>query len=143
MTNSRSAGCGPGGYHGGVSDTEGFPRTLGEMIRQQRELAALPMRQLAAMAGISGPYLSQIENGLRAPSEQVLRNIAQTLGVPAEDLLGGTDGGEDGVEEALQSMRAVVRADPNLTAVQRRALLEVYRSMVAATLAERPDGAPD
>ncbi|NLG23371.1 MAG: helix-turn-helix transcriptional regulator [Actinomycetales bacterium] len=110
------------------------------MIRQQRELAALPMRQLAAMSGISGPYLSQIENGLRAPSEQVLRSIAKTLGVPAEDLLGESDGGEDEAEEALRSMREVVRADPTLTAGQRRALLEVYRSMVAATQAEQQGG---
>jgi len=123
-----------------VSDSEGFPRTLGAMIRQQRELAALPMRQLAAMSGISGPYLSQIENGLRAPSEQVLRSIAKTLGVPAEDLLGESDGGEDEAEEALRSMREVVRADPTLTAGQRRALLEVYRSMVAATQAEQQGG---
>lgn len=123
-----------------MSDSEGFPRTLGAMIRQQRELAALPMRQLAAMSGISGPYLSQIENGLRAPSEQVLRSIAKTLGVPAEDLLGESDGGEDEAEEALRSMREVVRADPTLTAGQRRALLEVYRSMVAATQAEQQGG---
>ncbi|MEP6562472.1 MAG: helix-turn-helix transcriptional regulator, partial [Nakamurella sp.] len=46
--------------------------SLGEMIRRQREIAALPMRQLAAMSGISNPYLSQIERGLRDPSDQVL-----------------------------------------------------------------------
>ena len=53
--------------------------SLGEMIRRQREIAALPMRQLAAMAGISNPYLSQIERGLRDPSDQVLNAIADSL----------------------------------------------------------------
>ena len=56
---------------------------MGELIRRQRELAELSMRQVAAMAGISNPYLSQIEHGLRAPSADVLEGIAATLGVPA------------------------------------------------------------
>ncbi len=53
---------------------------LGDIIRQQRELAELPLRQLAAMVGISNPYLSQIERGLRLPSEQVLEAIAPLTG---------------------------------------------------------------
>ena len=63
---------------------------LGEIIRRQRELAELSMRQVAAMAGISNPYLSQIERGLRAPSEEVLRAIAESLNVSA-DLLRGDE----------------------------------------------------
>ena len=63
---------------------------LGVIIRRQRELAELSMRQVAAMAGISNPYLSQIERGLRAPSEEVLRAIAESLNVSA-DLLRGDD----------------------------------------------------
>ena len=58
---------------------------VGDIIRRQRELAELSMRQVAAMAGISNPYLSQIEHGLRAPSEAVLETIAATLGVPPEN----------------------------------------------------------
>ena len=61
-------------------------RALGEIIRQQRELAELSMRQFADLAGISNPYLSQIERGLRAPSEQVLDAIAKTLKVSADAL---------------------------------------------------------
>ena len=56
--------------------------TLGEIIRRQRELAELSMRQLAAMAGISGPYLSQIERGLRDPSAEVLDALADSLQIP-------------------------------------------------------------
>lgn len=60
-------------------DEEARYRTLGELIRRQRELAELPMRQFAAMVGISNPYLSQIERNLREPSERVLDAIAEHL----------------------------------------------------------------
>jgi transcriptional regulator with XRE-family HTH domain len=109
------------------------PPSLGELIRQQRELAALPMRQLAAMSGISGPYLSQIENGLRAPSDHVLRSIATTLGIDPEELVG--TGGQAADSEAAQAQaatRTAIGTDPNLTTAQRRALLEVYAAMVLA-----------
>jgi transcriptional regulator with XRE-family HTH domain len=59
---------------------------LGEIIRQQRELAEMSMRPFADLAGISNPYLSQIERGLRAPSEHVLEGIASTLKVSADAL---------------------------------------------------------
>ena len=59
-------------------------RLVGEFIRQQRELAAIPLRQLATLAGISNPYLSQIERGLRMPSADVLENIEATLGLIAD-----------------------------------------------------------
>src|SRR3954468_6344894 len=85
---------------------------LGEIIRRQRELAELSMRQVAAMAGISNPYLSQIERGLRAPSEEVLRAIAESLNVSA-DLLRGEQP-EDASAEAIDA----VQSDQDLTASQ-------------------------
>ncbi|AXH95802.1 helix-turn-helix domain-containing protein [Ornithinimicrobium avium] len=105
------------------------PPTLGALIRQQRELAALPMRQLAAMSGISGPYLSQIENGLRRPSDHVLRSIATILGVDPEELVGETRT-EDELEAARRRTRAALEEDPNLTPAQRRTVLDVYAAMV-------------
>ena len=63
-------------------EPESSGNVIGEIIRRQRELAELSMRQVAAMAGISNPYLSQIEHGLRAPSADVLETIATTLGIP-------------------------------------------------------------
>src|SRR3954470_18461183 len=102
--------------------------TLGEFIRRQRELNELSMRQVAAMAGISNPYLSQIERGLRAPSEQVLGSIASSLQTTAEALrrdAGVPPPGEDDGEPAVV---AAIREDPRLTAAQRRALLEVYKA---------------
>ena len=69
-----------------ISREEAPENLVGELIRRQRELAELSMRQVAAMAGISNPYLSQIEHGLRAPSADVLEGIAATLGVPVDSL---------------------------------------------------------
>jgi transcriptional regulator with XRE-family HTH domain len=111
------------------------PSALGEIIRRQRELAELSMRQLAAMAGISNPYLSQIERGLRAPSEQVLNALADSLQLSA-DLLRET--GEDG-EQAQRTREAIV-ADTELTAAQRRALIEAYEAMRQVTASRHRGG---
>jgi transcriptional regulator with XRE-family HTH domain len=111
--------------------SESSENLLGELIRRQRELAELSMRQVAAMAGISNPYLSQIEHGLRAPSEDVLRAIADSLNVSA-DLLRGEDPPAESAEvtEAIQS-------DPDLTASQRRSLIEAYQALRQVTIQRR------
>lgn len=84
------------------------------------------MRQLADLVGISNPYLSQIERGLREPSEKVLEAIADNLHLPADVLSErGGRGGEAADEPAVV---AAIRADPMLTAREREALLEVYRA---------------
>jgi transcriptional regulator with XRE-family HTH domain len=108
---------------------------LGEVIRRQRELAELPMRQLAAMVGISNPYLSQIERGLRAPSEQVLHAIAASLRTSADALLDLAHSSAEPVTEP--PVVTAIGEDPNLTARQRQALVEVYTAMTEATLARR------
>jgi transcriptional regulator with XRE-family HTH domain len=103
---------------------------LGEIIRRQRELSELSMRQFASLAGISNPYLSQIERGLREPSERVLDAIASTLQVSADTLYeqaGMTLGEEPGTGAVEQA----IREDPRLTGRQRQALLEVYGAFVA------------
>jgi transcriptional regulator with XRE-family HTH domain len=105
---------------------------LGEFIRRQRELQELSMRQLADLVGISNPYLSQIERGLRDPSEKVLDAIAQNLQLSADALQehGGrrADGDED--EGGEPAVVAAIRADPKLTPRQRQALLGVYNALV-------------
>jgi transcriptional regulator with XRE-family HTH domain len=98
---------------------------LGEFIRRQRELQALPMRQLADMVGISNPYLSQIERGLREPSERVLEAIAENLELSAEALYEHARHGHDEDDEE-PAVVAAIRADRRLTARQRQALIEVY-----------------
>jgi transcriptional regulator with XRE-family HTH domain len=100
---------------------------LGDIIRRQRELQALSMRQFARTVGISNPYLSQIERGLREPSEQVLQAIADSLKTSVDVLYdqAGVPHDEEGAEPAVVT---AIRADPDLSARQRSALLEVYEA---------------
>jgi transcriptional regulator with XRE-family HTH domain len=114
--------------------------SLGEVIRRQRELAELPMRQLAAMVGISNPYLSQIERGLRAPSEQVLQSIAASLRTSADALV------DLAARHAAHAppqppVIAAIERDPGLTTRQRQALAEVYTAMIEVTATRRRRGA--
>jgi transcriptional regulator with XRE-family HTH domain len=104
---------------------------LGEIIRRQRELNRLSMRQFAAMAGISNPYLSQIERGLRAPSRRVVEAIARGLQTSAEALYeeAGLGAEDDGDEAAVPN---AIRADESLTPRQRRVLLDIYEAFVAS-----------
>jgi len=113
---------------------------LGDLIRRQRELAALPVRQFAAMVGISGPYLSQIERGLRAPSDNVLRAIAESLQTTADALY--EDAGYSVIDEEMDSdvpqrVADLLAQDPELTASQRRALLETYAAFRDANVVRR------
>ncbi|MGH2915308.1 MAG: helix-turn-helix domain-containing protein [Solirubrobacteraceae bacterium] len=103
--------------------------SLGEFIRRQRELSTTSMREFARLAGISNPYLSQIERGLRAPSEQVLRAIADALEVSAETLY--EQAGVPAQDEAPSKVTAAIAEDPRLTGRQRQALTQVYEAFVA------------
>jgi transcriptional regulator with XRE-family HTH domain len=100
---------------------------LGALIRRQRELHELTLRQLAEMAGISNPYLSQIERGLREPSEKVIEALATNLELSADALYeqaGQVRSKHDDDDE--WPVVDAIRGDPRLTAKQRTALLEVY-----------------
>ena len=119
--------------------------SLGEIIRRQRELSRLSMRQFAGMAGISNPYLSQIERGLRAPSERVVDAIARSLQTSAKALY--EEAGlvpEDDL--SLDAVPAAIDADPALTPRQRRVMLDVYDAFVssgpAPPVRRRRGGAP-
>ena len=104
---------------------------LGEFIRSQREVTQLSLRRLAEMAGVSNPYLSQIERGLRRPSAEILQQIAKALRISAETLY--VRAGilhPDGEQEELTVHEAVMR-DPILTADQKHTILAVYDSFVA------------
>ena len=116
------------------------PGSLGAIIRRQRELAAMPMRQFAAAVGISNPYLSQIERGLRAPSDAVLEAIARSLKMSADDLYemaGISASSTHQVQQSRASLADRIGAATELTAAQRKALLEVYRGFVDANAKRR------
>ena len=110
--------------------------SLGEIIRRQRELSRLSMRQFAGMAGISNPYLSQIERGLREPSERVVEAIARSLETSADALYEQAGLVPDDQDE-VSAVPAAIEADPSLTPRQRRVLLDVYEALVAAGPAPR------
>jgi transcriptional regulator with XRE-family HTH domain len=107
---------------------------LGDFIRRQRELSEVSMRQFAQLVGISNPYLSQIERGLRAPSEQVVQSIADALKVSADSLYEqagvNTEDGPGRVVEAI-------RDDPDLTPRQRQSLIDIYQSFTGTPARSR------
>lgn len=116
-------------------------QALGHFIRQQRQLAELSLRELAARTNVSNPYLSQIERGLHEPSVRVLKAIAAALNLSAESLLtqAGLLEGEDAGGGSTSTADAI-RGDPELKPEQRNALLVVYGSYLEANRAERAGG---
>jgi transcriptional regulator with XRE-family HTH domain len=110
---------------------------VGTYIRDQRRKAQLSLRKLAERAGVSNPYLSQIERGLRQPSAKILKGIATALQVSAESLFtqaGILDGGPD--DRSSDVLRSIFR-DSELTDGQRRELAETYERFRIETAERR------
>ena len=109
---------------------------LGGFIRDQRRTARLSLRKLSELAGISNPYLSQIERGLRKPSAEILQAIARALRISAETLyvragiLEARDSDSDVVAEVLR--------DTTITERQKQVLIEIYRSFQRSAEAGGP-----
>ncbi len=106
------------------------PLDLGGFIREQRALAELSVRRLAELAGVSNPYLSQIERGLRRPSAEILQQIAKALEISSETLYVRAGFLDPEAEAAPTDLEAAIRRATELSAEQRQALLGVYRSFV-------------
>ena len=104
---------------------------VGEFIRLQRENAQQSIRDLARAAGVSNPYLSQIERGIRKPSADILQQIARALEISAESLYVRA-GILDGTPPVTSSVPEAVMNDDRLTPEQRQSLLSVYRSFVTS-----------
>ncbi|MGH3414245.1 MAG: helix-turn-helix domain-containing protein [Marmoricola sp.] len=106
--------------------------TLGDYLHEQRVSAKLSLRQLAELAGVSNPYLSQIEHGLRRPSAEVLQQLAKALRISAEQLyvqagiLNPTNG-------EVRSVELAILGDPSLTERQKQSLLDIYQSFRTTT----------
>jgi transcriptional regulator with XRE-family HTH domain len=100
--------------------------SIGEYIRQQREQAKISLRQLAEQAGVSNPYLSQIERGLRKPSAEILQQIAKGLRISAEALYVQAGILEDRPGDS--GVRSALLTDPQLTERQKQVLIEIYES---------------
>lgn len=112
-------------------------KDLGEYIREQRRNAQLSLRKLSELAGVSNPYLSQIERGLRRPSAKMLQAIARALEVSAESLY--VQAGileERGGDRPMDILRAIFQ-DPGLTQTQRQELAELYERFRLETAERR------
>ena len=100
--------------------------SIGDYIRDQREQAKISLRQLSQQAGVSNPYLSQIERGLRKPSAEILQQIAKGLRISAEALYVQAGILED--QPADSGVRSALLADPGLSERQKQVLIEIYES---------------
>ena len=115
------------------------PSDIGEFLREQRRNAQLSLRQLADAAGVSNPYLSQIERGLRKPSADILQQLAKALRISAETLYIRA-GMLDERERDEVEVPAAILADPTINEQQKQALLQIYASFRAQNEAgEQPD----
>jgi transcriptional regulator with XRE-family HTH domain len=100
--------------------------SIGEYIREQRKQAKISLRQLSAAAGVSNPYLSQIERGLRKPSAEILNQIAKGLHISAQALY--VQAGLIEHRETGSEVVDAIRADPHITVRQRQVLIDIYES---------------
>jgi transcriptional regulator with XRE-family HTH domain len=100
--------------------------SIGEYIREQRQQAKISLRQLAEAAGVSNPYLSQIERGLRKPSAEILNQIAKGLRISSQALYVQAGLIED--REPPSDVITAIRADSRLTERQRQVLIDIYES---------------
>ncbi|MFC7491133.1 MULTISPECIES: helix-turn-helix domain-containing protein [unclassified Knoellia] len=107
---------------------------LGDYLREQRLSHRLSLRQLSELVGISNPYLSQLERGLKRPSAEILQQLAKGLEVSAETLYvkAGILDEHPAAESTSTTVRDAIAADPNLTDRQRATLLDVYESFIGA-----------
>ncbi|EDY48084.1 DNA-binding protein [Streptomyces clavuligerus] len=114
---------------------------LGEYLREQRRTAQLSLRQLADAAGVSNPYLSQIERGLRKPSAEVLQQVAKALRISAETLYVRAGILDERDRDELET-RAVIIADPSINERQKAVLLQIYDSFRKENAVEAEAGYP-
>ncbi len=103
---------------------------LGDFIKAQREVASMSVRRLAEVAGVSNPYLSQIERGLRRPSADILQQLARALKISVEALYVRAGLLGDPTDDDAPSVREAIGRDPSLSPEQKQALLSVYESFV-------------
>lgn len=113
---------------------------FGQYIRDQRRLAQLSLRELAARTNVSNAYLSQLERGLHAPSVRVLKALAVAFDVTAEAMLEQTGLLDDTDAAAAFDTEQAIKADPRLSESQKRALLAVYRGFVTDDDAPADEG---
>jgi len=115
---------------------------LGSFIREHRENAEVSLRQLAKASGVSNPYLSQVERGLRNPSAEILGQIARALRISAETLYVQAGLLEEKTDEPVTTVAQAIAADRSLTERQRSVIAEIYTAFQAENAAASTSSAP-
>src|SRR5690348_3782423 len=115
---------------------------LGDYLREQRLAASLSLRQLAEQTGVSNPYLSQIERGLRKPSAEILQQLAKALRISAETLYVQA-GILDERDRDSVSMHTAILTDPTINERQKQVLLQIYESFRKENGVAAQDGEED
>lgn len=114
-----------------MAESRDSSSNIGEFIRIQRELANLSLRQLAELAKVSNPYLSQVERGIYRPSAEVLKQIANALHLSAETFFAQAGLLDEGIaKEASDQVESAIKLDPRLTQEQKETLIRVYRGFL-------------
>ena len=141
----RGAGSGATRGGGTLARVSADPKDrwldLGSFIREQRGSARLSLRRLSELAGISNPYLSQIERGLRRPSAEILQQIAKALRISAETLY--VQAGILEPPSGSPDLTRAIMADQSISEEQKQALVRIYLSFRREHEDERRDPAPD
>ncbi|MBB4959680.1 helix-turn-helix domain-containing protein [Micromonospora polyrhachis] len=121
-----------------MANPKDLPRDIGGFIRDLRRNAKISLRQLAEQAGVSNPYLSQVERGLRKPSAEVLQQLANALRVstPVMYLRAGLLDDKDG-----QGVLAAIATDPDLTLAQKQSLSQIYETFRRENIRHRAEAA--
>jgi transcriptional regulator with XRE-family HTH domain len=135
-TVDRVAGSVAGTVAAEASNVSATATQVGDYIREQRSAARVSLRELARTAGVSNPYLSQVERGLRKPSAEILASIARGLKISAETLYeqAGILDRRSGTPDTL----AAIRSDPALSERHKAVLLELYETYVREHAAAAP-----
>ena len=139
---AAGAAAGASAVGAGVAAAGAGVGRVGDYLKEQRLASRLSLRQLSDLAGVSNPYLSQIERGLRKPSAEVLQQLAKALRISAEQLYvhaGLISPDSPAAPGAGPSFEAAVLADTRLTSKQRQTLLDVHASFIAMNATEQPD----
>ncbi len=123
-----------------MNELENRWRDVGEFIREQRRIGHLSLRKLSEMAGVSNPYLSQIERGLRKPSAEILQQIARALEISRESLYIRAGILEE--REGEIDLVSAIRRDPFINEEQKKTLVHIYQSFAAEAI-ERATAAQD
>ena len=124
--------------HDETAEDKASELDVGGFIREQRQRANLSLRRLADRAGISNPYLSQIERGIRHPSAEILKRLSRALEISAETLYTRAGLIEEG--SSVPTVVEAVEADRQLTPRQKQVLLDLYRALLDASTAEAAVG---